>query len=100
MNNITPVHAAVRVGDWKIIHNGHVGANALAGSKLEKWELFNLKTDPYERKDLSKNSLPLFNQLKRLAASLQQQMAKPNIPPIRAPADFRVPKIWGEFTMK
>ena len=98
--NVTPFYAAVRVGDWKIIHNGHIGANATTGSKQEKWELFNLKTDPYEKKDLSKNSLPLFNQLKRVVASLRQQMVKPNIPPNRAPAEFLVPKIWGEFPTK
>lgn len=96
IHNITPFHAALRIGDWKIIHNGHVGANATAAPKQEKWELFNLKQDPYEQHDLAGDNPPLLRQMKAAVASLRRQMAKPNIPPNRPPKGFKVPKVWGE----
>jgi arylsulfatase A-like enzyme len=99
VHNVTPFHAAIRVGDWKLIHNGHVGANTTTSSKKvrrEKWELFNIKDDPTESRDRSKDGLPVFDQLKKQIAGLRREMAKPHIPPNRPPAGFRVPKVWGE----
>ena len=29
LHNVTPFHGAIRMGDWKLVHNGHVGANAV-----------------------------------------------------------------------
>ena len=98
VHNITPFAAAIRVGDWKMIHNGHVQASATQASKREQWELFNIKTDPYEKRNRIDDAPPkLVAQLKKTIAKLRREMAKPNIPPNRLPADFKVPKVWGEF---
>ena len=99
VHNVTPFHAAIRFGDWKLIHNGQVGANTTTTSKKvrrAKWELFNIKDDPSETSDRSKDGLPEFDRLKQQIAKLRREMAKPNIPPNRQPREFRVPKVWGE----
>ena len=45
---------AIRKGDWKILWN----------KKEEKWELFNLKTDLGEVKNVSKENPALFKEMK------------------------------------
>jgi arylsulfatase A-like enzyme len=103
VHNVTPFHAAIRAGDWKLIHNGHVGANTTTASKKvrrAKWELFNIKDDPTESRDRSNDKLDVFDRLTGQVAKLRRQMAKPNIPPNRPPADFRSPKVWGEAAKK
>ena len=45
---------AIRKGDWKILWN----------KKEEKWELYNLKTDLGETKDISKENPELFEEMK------------------------------------
>lgn len=95
--NVTPFHGALRVGDWKIVHNGHVTANVTSASPKEKWELFNLADDPSERTDLRERKPEKFRQLKARLGVLAAEAVKPNIPPNRPPADFVVPKVWGEF---
>eukprot|EP00913_Durusdinium_trenchii_P008895 g8361.t1 len=94
--NVTPFHAAIRVGDWKLIHNGQVGANATSRPKKEQWELFNLKDDPYEKRDRAGDSKDVLDRMKQQIAELRRTMAKPNIPPNRPPQGFKVPKVWGE----
>ncbi|MGY8718022.1 MAG: arylsulfatase, partial [Verrucomicrobiia bacterium] len=51
--NLTPFHGAIRMGDWKLVHNGQAGANASTATGEESWELFDLSVDPYEKDDLS-----------------------------------------------
>lgn len=33
LHNVTPFHGAIRVGDWKLVRNGHMGANATEASE-------------------------------------------------------------------
>jgi arylsulfatase A-like enzyme len=97
LHNVTPFHGAIRVGDWKLIHNGHVSANVTAAPKDETWELFNIREDISETKDLKQQEPATFKRLQEQLAKLSGEAAPANIPPNRAPADFRVPKVWGEF---
>jgi arylsulfatase A-like enzyme len=93
--NLTPFHAAIRMGDWKLVHNGKVGANATSANPKETWELFNLREDPGEKHDVSQQHPDEVERLKTRLATLAQQAAKPNIPPNKPPAAFQVPKVWG-----
>jgi len=94
--NVTPANGAIRCGDWKLVHNGSIGANN-TGDKVEQnvFELFNLAEDPYEKNDLSDQHPRKLAELKRRLESYANQAVKPNVPPNRMPKDFKVPKAWG-----
>ena len=94
--NVTPANGAIRCGDWKLVHNGGIGANS-TGEKAEQnvFELFNLAEDPYEKNDLSEKNPQKLRELKRRLESYANRAAKPNVPPNRMPKDFKVPKVWG-----
>jgi arylsulfatase A-like enzyme len=61
--NAMPNSGAIRMGDWKLVHNGHVTANDLENADAPKAdakqaanrsiELFNLADDPYEKTNLA-----------------------------------------------
>ncbi len=95
LHNVTPFSGAIRIGDWKLIHNGHVRANATEVSTTESWELFNIREDPSEESDLSQVQPEVVQRLKKKLALLQREAAKPNIAPNKPPDGFRSPKIWG-----
>ena len=95
LHNVTPFHGAIRIGDWKLIHNGHTRANVTTGSENEKWELFNIRKDPSEKKDVSRNHPKVLQRLKTKLTLLEKEAVKPNIASNRPPASFQVPKIWG-----
>ena len=97
LHNATPFSGALRMGDWKIIRNGHVSANATNGPKQSTWELFNIAEDPSEKSDLKEEQPEIFAKLKAKYNELARSAVKPNIPPNRAPKGFVVPKVWGEF---
>jgi arylsulfatase A-like enzyme len=97
LHNLTPFHGAIRQGDWKLIRNGKVSANVTEPSKTETYELFNIRSDPSESNDLSKERTQIVDKLKAKLVSLATEAAKPNIPPNRPPDGFKSPKIWGEF---
>lgn len=95
LHNATPFHAALRLGDWKLIHNGHVGANDTAVDPQEKWELFNMRNDPAEQHDLQQQQPKILARLQTRLATLTAEAVKPNIPPNKPPTGFSSPKIWG-----
>ncbi len=97
VHNITPFHGAIRVGDWKLIHNGHVSANAVKTPPVETWELFNIAKDPFEKRELGQQHPEVLARLKKQLAALSVEAAPANILPNRPPADFQVPKIWGTW---
>jgi len=94
--NVTPYNGALRRGDWKLVHNGILGANYTDGKPVEDtFELFNLAEDPYEKTDLSEKNPQKLRELKRRLRSYAGEAAKANIPPNRMPKDFKIPKAWG-----
>ncbi len=95
LHNVTPFHGAIRVGDWKLIHNGHVHAVATKKSATESWELFHIREDPSEKRDLSQMRPDVVQRLKKRLAQLQREAAEPNIAPNRPPDGFQSPKVWG-----
>ena len=95
LHNLTPFHGAIRMGDWKLVHNGQATANITTATGKEKWELFYLKNDPYEKNDLSTERPKQFNRLKKKLAELAGEAVAPNIPPNSAPNNFKHPAVWG-----
>ncbi|MHC4071029.1 MAG: arylsulfatase B [Planctomycetota bacterium] len=94
--NVTPYNGAIRRGDWKLVHNGRLGANYTDPKPSENiFELFNLADDPYEKNDLSEKNPQKLRRFKRRLKSYAGQAAKANIPPNRMPKDFKVPRAWG-----
>ena len=93
--NVTPFQGAVRVGQWKLIHNGHNGANVTTAGSKETWELFDLSNDPQEKHDVSETHPDVLEQLKSRLAVLADEAVRPNIPPNKPPTGFKSPKVWG-----
>jgi len=96
LHNVTPFGGALRMGDFKIIHYGQHSANATAKPDKEEWELFNIKDDPSEKKDLKDDEREVFKKLKAKLEELAGEAVKPSIPPNQPPKGFAVPKVWGE----
>ena len=95
LHNLTPFHAALRQGPWKLIINGSVSANAVKPAGQTTVELFNLENDPQEKTDLSETHPDLVAKLNERIEQLRSEAAKPQIPPNSAPPGFEVPKYWG-----
>lgn len=93
--NSNPFHGAVRVGDFKLVKNGHVKNNQTTHAETETFELFNLAVDPFEKSDLTQSMPEKLAELKIILAKFEKESIPPNIPPNRMPADFKVPDIWG-----
>jgi arylsulfatase A-like enzyme len=112
IHNSTPENGAIRMGDWKLVLNGQKteteeGAEqpaAPAGGKRaarrqgardgERIELFNIKEDPYEKKDLAGENAQKVKELRARYDELAKQAVPPKLKP--KAADFVTPKVWGE----
>jgi arylsulfatase A-like enzyme len=97
--NATPNTGAMRVGDWKLVLNGQIGASENDGAETPgvnppSLELFNLADDPYEKKNLAESDPDQVKKLRARYEHLATQAVAPKIKP-KAP-DFRSPKVWGE----
>lgn len=91
----TPFRGAIRMGDWKLVHNGEATAIAITSTGTETWELFDLKNDPYEKTDLKDKHPKTFQKLKQKLQELVGQAVAPHMPTNRLPENFKVPKVWG-----
>jgi arylsulfatase A-like enzyme len=83
--NTEPDRGAVRVGDWKLV----------VTKKGDSIELFNLKTDPYEKTNLADREPSKAADLRRVLDDFAAQAVPPKSKP--KPRDFVVPEVWGEF---
>ena len=93
--NVTPFGGAIRMGDWKLVHNGAATANATSVMGPETWELFNLNQDPSETTNLVLKNSRIFRRLKSQLDRFEVEAVPPHIPPNRMPENFKVPKVWG-----
>ena len=94
--NCTPFHGAIRKGDWKLIHNGHLDLIYLGLEPAEqKYELFNLADDPSEKNNIIDKYPEKFEELKKRLQIYRNQSTKPYITPNKMPKDFKVPKDWN-----
>ncbi len=112
--NSIPESGAIRMGDWKLVVNGHIGANDLEAAKKKSTtknaakqskdsrsatvessiELFNLRQDPFETTNLAKENSNKVLELKARLDAYAQEAVPPKAE--STPTDFKAPKIWGE----
>lgn len=108
LHNISTTGGAVRVGDWKLVVNGHVpdgleGGQVTPAREKQKAdaraapqiELFNLREDPGEANNLAEKNPDKVKELR----ALLERYAREAAPSRQAPAapDYKVPAVWGEF---
>ncbi len=96
LHNVTPFQGALRMGDWKLVRNGRVQANATTAGRKEVWELFNVARDAAEAKDVSRQHPEMVERLKKRLLALAEEAAPPHLLPNKPPPEFRVPKVWGQ----
>jgi len=98
--NTTPNVGAIRMGDWKLIVRKGVDdpddgeAVAKTAEEQAAVELYDLKNDPFETKNLAETERGRVAAMKARLDGFAVQAVPPKSRP-RA-ADFVVPKIWGE----
>ncbi len=96
LHNSTPFAGALRMGDWKLLRNGDLGANSIKGPAEDSWELFNIAEDPAEEHDLSSTQPEVLARLKAKLAELAAEAVAPHLLPNNPPPGFEVPAVWGE----
>jgi hypothetical protein len=98
------------MGDWKLVLNGTrpedwneaapqpakkaKKAKKKAADGGDSIELFNIKTDPYEKTNLADKEPEKAKQLKARLDVFAHEAVPPKIAP--QASDFKVPKVWGE----
>lgn len=89
--NTEPSKGAVRVGDWKLV----VYREGKRPKGLEPVELFDLKSDPYEKTNLAEKEPGKVDELRRVLREFHEQAA-PSKYEAKPAKDFKVPAVWGE----
>jgi arylsulfatase A-like enzyme len=97
--NASPNAGAIRVGDWKLVLNGHQpdseDDNApRADHSKERVELFNLANDISEKNNLATTNPEKVQELRQRYDVFARQQVPPKARP--KPANFKTPKVWGE----
>jgi arylsulfatase A-like enzyme len=96
VHNVTPWSGALRMGKWKLVHNGGLQANATKGPDKDIFELFDIDADPNERTNLSEGHAEIVTKLRTRLEQLRAEAAPPNILHNKPPAGFVTPEVWGE----
>lgn len=96
VHNVTPWSGAIRVGDWKLVHNGGHPANDIQAPERETLELFNIAEDPNETKDQSALKAEIFTRMHEQLKAIRASAVKPVLTPNEAPPGFKAPAVWGE----
>ncbi len=87
--------SAIRVGDWKLIRNGHLGPISTIGDGETRYELFNLETDPYEEKNLINENPVKFEELKKRLDFYTEKAVNPLV--TSNPKSNSYPKVWKPY---
>ncbi|GAB5562638.1 MAG: arylsulfatase [Synoicihabitans sp.] len=100
VHNVTPFHGAIRVGDWKLVRNGYNPAHTVTSMGEETWELFNMRDDPSESRNLVSAEPEIFQKLRTQLFQIAGEAVAPHIASNTMPPDFEVPTIWGPASSK
>jgi arylsulfatase A-like enzyme len=95
--NTTPRTGAVRAGAWKlVVKDGDDDPDDPGAGKVGETavELFDLKADPYETRNLADREPRKVEELRRSLAAFARQAVPAKARP--RPADFVAPRVWGE----
>jgi arylsulfatase A-like enzyme len=105
--NAAPQKGAIRMGDWKLVLNGHIADTEGDDDKAdtvtpkpddkdtaERLELFNLANDPSETNNVAARNPQKVKELRTRYDILAKQQMTPKAAP-RAKG-FQSPKVWGE----
>ncbi len=100
--NCTPLHGAIRVGNWKLVINSHINDGeidpqvqaARLARKPERLELYDLATDMREKHDLSAEHPDVVQKLRARYSELAREASPPKLKP--KPERFASPRVWGE----
>lgn len=87
--------SAIRVGDWKLVRNGHLGPVSTIGDEETKYELFNLKTDQYEERNLIHDNPEEFAKLKERLDYYTEVAADPLV--TSNPKSDTIPRVWRPY---
>ncbi|UCE86769.1 MAG: arylsulfatase [Deltaproteobacteria bacterium] len=86
--NVNRKHGAVRIGTWKLIR--------FYGSP-PRTELYDLATDPGERRDLARVNREKVEQLEARLDVYRVNAAEPRLFPTQyKPIGFQIPRVWGD----
>jgi arylsulfatase A-like enzyme len=100
--NATPTSGAIRAGNWKLVLNGD-GHSAEVNQREKgrdvaaaapKMELFDLASDPGERRNLAEVHPDKVEELRARYQAFASQAVPPKLAP-REP-NFKTPAVWGE----
>jgi arylsulfatase A-like enzyme len=94
-----PNSGAIRMGDWKLVLNGHITANELKAALADnaaksRVALFNLADDPEEEHDLSAKHPEKVKQLRERLKSYRAAAVPPKAD--GEPANYKAPRVWGK----
>jgi arylsulfatase A-like enzyme len=100
--NCSPLHGALRVGNWKLVINpgvreGDSDPQAEAAERAgiaDRMELFDLGSDKSEKRDLAREKPEIVSRLRARYDQLAREAAPPKLRP--KAAGFVSPKVWGE----
>ncbi len=98
--NASPRGGAIRIGDWKLVVNGsrrdteEDADGAEEKEDAEQIELFNLRDDGSEAKNLAKMNPEKVKELRARYDAYAKEQVAPKIKP--KSRDFKAPKVWGE----
>ena len=98
--NAAPTSGALRVGNWKLIVNGHKPNSedddlpVKSPEGKERIELFDLANDPSEKNNLAGQHPEKVRDLRGRYEIFAREQVPPKARP--KPAGYQSPKVWGE----
>jgi arylsulfatase A-like enzyme len=96
LHNVTPWSGALRMGKWKLLHNGRQFANETQAPAQDIWELFDIQADPGEKNNLIEQNPEIAAQLRARLEAFREAAVPGFTPPNQAPPGFQPPKVWGD----
>lgn len=95
--DVSQLRGAIRIGDWKLVYNGHLEAIDMNKDGPDRWELFNIVSDPYEENDLASTNSELLAEMQDRLDYYIEKAASPLLAPNKPPQDYRPPRFWARF---